>query len=119
VPRKELPATYADFEKFFAVSVENHLVATQTAHDYLRVIRSVGAPKQLPRVLRPVCVGGAFHAPSQPLGGRGGDPPPPPRPPPGLPNERTRLVSSGRCPLAPTPAAKNRPDRDLCELHLE
>ncbi|NEW38362.1 oxygenase MpaB family protein [Nocardia cyriacigeorgica] len=54
VPPKELPATYADFEKFFADRVENHLVATQTAHDYLRVIRSVGAPHQLPGFLRPV-----------------------------------------------------------------
>lgn len=54
VPPKELPATYADFEKFFAETVENHLVATQTAYDYLKVIRTIAPPKQLPRILHPL-----------------------------------------------------------------
>ncbi|MET8796273.1 oxygenase MpaB family protein [Nocardia sp. NPDC004568] len=54
VPPKELPATYADFEKFFADQVENHLEATQTSKDYLKVIRKIAPPTQLPRALRPV-----------------------------------------------------------------
>ncbi|MEU2030379.1 oxygenase MpaB family protein [Nocardia amamiensis] len=54
VPPKEIPANYAAFEDFFADTVANHLVATDTARDYLRVIRSVAPPKQLPRALRPV-----------------------------------------------------------------
>ncbi len=53
VPPKEIPANYAAFEEFFADTVANHLVATDTARDYLRVIRSVAPPKQLPRALRP------------------------------------------------------------------
>jgi uncharacterized protein (DUF2236 family) len=54
VPPKELPATYADFEKFFADQVENHLEATQTAKDYLKVIRTIAPPAQLPGALHPV-----------------------------------------------------------------
>ncbi|NKY36272.1 DUF2236 domain-containing protein [Nocardia speluncae] len=54
VPPKELPASYADFEKFFADQVENHLEATQTAKDYLKVIRTIAPPTQLPHVLHPV-----------------------------------------------------------------
>ncbi|NKY56310.1 oxygenase MpaB family protein [Nocardia flavorosea] len=54
VPPKELPASYADFEKFFADQVENHLEATQTAKDYLKVIRTIAPPTQLPRALHPV-----------------------------------------------------------------
>ncbi|WP_280398500.1 oxygenase MpaB family protein [Nocardia carnea] len=54
VPPKELPATYADFEKFFAEQVENHLEATQTAQDYLKVIRTIAPPAQLPRALHPL-----------------------------------------------------------------
>ncbi|WP_431939571.1 oxygenase MpaB family protein [Nocardia grenadensis] len=54
VPSKELPATYADFEKFFADQVENHLEATQTAKDYLKVIRTIAPPTQLPGALHPV-----------------------------------------------------------------
>ncbi|MEV6321238.1 oxygenase MpaB family protein [Nocardia sp. NPDC051787] len=53
VPPKEIPANYAAFEEFFADTVADHLVATDTARDYLRVIRSVAPPKQLPRALRP------------------------------------------------------------------
>ncbi|MEV0028389.1 oxygenase MpaB family protein [Nocardia sp. NPDC050793] len=54
VAPKEIPENYAAFEKFFADMVENHLHETSTAHDYLRVIRSVAPPKQLPRVLTPL-----------------------------------------------------------------
>ncbi|MBH0775576.1 oxygenase MpaB family protein [Nocardia bovistercoris] len=54
VPPKEIPQDYAAFEKYFEDMVDNRLVATDTARDYLRVIRSVGAPKQLPRALVPV-----------------------------------------------------------------
>ncbi|WP_433201033.1 oxygenase MpaB family protein [Nocardia sp. CA-107356] len=53
VAPKEIPANYAEFEKFFTDVVENHLQETGTAHDYLRVIRSIAPPSQLPRVLRP------------------------------------------------------------------
>lgn len=54
VAPKEIPANYAEFEKFFGDMVENHLQETGTAHDYLKVIRSVAPPRQLPRGLRPV-----------------------------------------------------------------
>ncbi|MGN2636374.1 oxygenase MpaB family protein [Nocardia takedensis] len=54
VPPKEIPEDFAAFEKYFQDMLENHLVATDTARDYLRTIRSVGAPKQLPRALVPV-----------------------------------------------------------------
>ncbi len=54
VAPKEMPATHADFEVFFADVVENHLVATDTARDYLKTIRNVRAPKSLPKPLIPV-----------------------------------------------------------------
>ncbi|WP_280511069.1 oxygenase MpaB family protein [Nocardia farcinica] len=54
VAPKEIPADYAEFEKFFDDVVENHLQATGTARDYLRTIRSVAPPKQLPRFLWPL-----------------------------------------------------------------
>jgi uncharacterized protein (DUF2236 family) len=54
VAPKEIPENYAAFEKFFDDMVDNHLQATDTAHDYLRVIRSVAPPTQLPRALRPI-----------------------------------------------------------------
>ncbi|MCP2321290.1 Uncharacterized conserved protein, DUF2236 family [Nocardia amikacinitolerans] len=54
VAPKEVTEKYAAFEKFFDDVVENHLQETPTAHDYLRVIRSVAPPKQLPRALAPV-----------------------------------------------------------------
>ncbi|MBF6350095.1 MULTISPECIES: oxygenase MpaB family protein [Nocardia] len=54
VPPKELPASYADFEKFFADQVDNHLEATQTAKDYLTVIRTIAPPAALPRALHPL-----------------------------------------------------------------
>ncbi|MEU8898935.1 oxygenase MpaB family protein [Nocardia sp. NPDC048505] len=54
VAPKEIPEDFAAFEKFFAEVVDNHLQATGTARDYLRVIRSVAPPKQLPRAFAPV-----------------------------------------------------------------
>ncbi|ONM49086.1 oxygenase MpaB family protein [Nocardia donostiensis] len=54
VPPKELPPTYAEFEKFFADQVENHLQATPTARDYLKVIRTIAPPTGMPRVLSPL-----------------------------------------------------------------
>jgi len=54
VAPKEIPANYAEFEKFFTDMVEHHLQDTGTAHDYLRVIRSIAPPTQLPRALHPV-----------------------------------------------------------------
>lgn len=54
VAPKEIPATYAEFEIFFADKVANHLQDTGTARDYLRTIRSVAPPKQLPRVFAPL-----------------------------------------------------------------
>ncbi|MEV5650297.1 oxygenase MpaB family protein [Nocardia sp. NPDC052254] len=54
VAPKQMPATYADFEVFFADTVENHLVATDTARDYLKTIRNVRAPKSLPTPLIPL-----------------------------------------------------------------
>ncbi|NKY88269.1 oxygenase MpaB family protein [Nocardia veterana] len=54
VPPKEIPPTYADFEVFFADTVDNHLVATDTARDYLKTIRHVAPPKSLPAPLRPL-----------------------------------------------------------------
>ncbi|WP_054814866.1 oxygenase MpaB family protein [Nocardia arizonensis] len=63
VPPKEIPEDFAAFEEYFADMVDNHLVATDTARDYLRVIRAVGAPKQLPRALVP-----AWKAAVSPIG---------------------------------------------------
>ncbi|MEV6278557.1 oxygenase MpaB family protein [Nocardia sp. NPDC051832] len=54
VAPKEIPEDFAAFEKFFAEMVDNQLESTGTARDYLRVIRSVAPPKQLPRALAPV-----------------------------------------------------------------
>ncbi|WP_306356245.1 MULTISPECIES: oxygenase MpaB family protein [unclassified Nocardia] len=54
VAPKEIPASYREWEPWFEDMVENHLVPTQTARDYLRVIRSVAPPTWLPAPLRPV-----------------------------------------------------------------
>jgi uncharacterized protein (DUF2236 family) len=54
VAPKEIPPTYAEFEVFFADTVENHLVATDTARDYLKTIRHVAPPKSLPTPLVPL-----------------------------------------------------------------
>ncbi|WP_024803666.1 oxygenase MpaB family protein [Nocardia sp. BMG51109] len=54
VPPKEIPATFAEWETWFDEMVDHHLVATNVAHDYLRVIRKIAPPAGLPRVLAPV-----------------------------------------------------------------
>ncbi len=53
VAPKEIPETYAEWLEYFHDKVENHLVATTVADDFLRVSRSVGAPAFVPRPLRP------------------------------------------------------------------
>ncbi|MGV9415664.1 oxygenase MpaB family protein [Nocardia sp. NPDC003693] len=54
VAPKEIPATYAEWEPWFYDQVENHLEATNVAYDYLRVIRTLAPPKQVPAVLHPL-----------------------------------------------------------------
>lgn len=54
VAPKEIPATFDEFETFFAETIEHHLQATDTARDYLRVIRTIAPPTQLPRALAPI-----------------------------------------------------------------
>ncbi|MFC8531755.1 oxygenase MpaB family protein [Nocardia sp. NPDC057227] len=63
VAPKEIPATFAEFEEFFAAAVENNLEATQTARDYLKTIQKVAPPKELPRPLHPL-----WHALFAPIG---------------------------------------------------
>ncbi|WP_405135662.1 oxygenase MpaB family protein [Nocardia sp. NBC_01388] len=63
VAPKEIPATYAEWEPWFQDQVENHLVATTVAEDYLRVIRKIAPPKQVPAPLRPV-----WRAATTPIG---------------------------------------------------
>ncbi|BEK86775.1 oxygenase MpaB family protein [Nocardia seriolae] len=53
VAPKEIPATYAEWEPWFWNQVENHLEATNVAYDYLKVIRKIAPPKQIPRPLHP------------------------------------------------------------------
>ncbi|MFF0490634.1 oxygenase MpaB family protein [Nocardia sp. NPDC004068] len=53
VAPKEIPATYAEWERFFFEKVEG-LEPTPVAYDYLRVIRTIAPPKGLPRPLRPL-----------------------------------------------------------------
>ncbi|MFB7724495.1 oxygenase MpaB family protein [Nocardia sp. NPDC056100] len=54
VAPKEIPATFAEWEPWFRDQVENHLVATNVADDYLRVIQKIAPPKQIPAPLRPL-----------------------------------------------------------------
>ncbi|MRH92058.1 DUF2236 domain-containing protein [Nocardia sp. SYP-A9097] len=54
VAPKEIPATFAEWEPWFQDQIENHLVATNVAEDYLTVIRNIAPPKQIPAALRPV-----------------------------------------------------------------
>lgn len=54
VAPKEIPATFADWEPWFKDQVENHLVPTTVADDYLKVIRNLAPPKQIPAPLHPV-----------------------------------------------------------------
>ncbi|WP_280268632.1 oxygenase MpaB family protein [Nocardia wallacei] len=53
VAPKEIPPTYAEWEKFFAETVENHLVANSVAEDFLRVSRKIARPTFVPRALAP------------------------------------------------------------------
>lgn len=64
VAPKEIPATYAEWVPWFEDQVENHLVATNVAYDYLKVIRKIAPPKQIPAPLRPV-----WRAATRPVGG--------------------------------------------------
>ncbi|WP_433666979.1 oxygenase MpaB family protein [Nocardia sp. CA-136227] len=63
VPPKEIPATYAEWLPWFEDQIENHLVPTNVAHDYLKVIRNIAPPKQIPSALRPV-----WRVATQPIG---------------------------------------------------
>ncbi|GAB2511782.1 oxygenase MpaB family protein [Nocardia heshunensis] len=54
VAPKEIPATYSDWVPWFENQVENHLVPTNVAYDYLKVIRNIAPPKQIPAPLHPV-----------------------------------------------------------------
>lgn len=63
VAPKEIPATYAEWVPWFEDQVENHLVATNVAYDYLKVIRKIAPPKQIPAPLRP-----AWRAATRPVG---------------------------------------------------
>ena len=63
VPPKEIPATFAEWEKWFDEMVDNHLEATNVAHDYLRVIRKIAPPAGFPRVLTP-----AWRLATDPIG---------------------------------------------------
>ncbi|WP_067572828.1 oxygenase MpaB family protein [Nocardia acidivorans] len=63
VAPKEIPASFAEWEPWFRDQVENHLQATGVAHDYLRVIRNIAPPKQIPAPLHPV-----WRAATTPIG---------------------------------------------------
>ncbi|WP_280271818.1 oxygenase MpaB family protein [Nocardia wallacei] len=63
VPPKEIPATFDDWQRWFDEMVDNHLVATNVAHDYLRVIRNIAPPAFLPRMLAPL-----WRAATAPIG---------------------------------------------------
>ncbi|AYF77829.1 DUF2236 domain-containing protein [Nocardia yunnanensis] len=63
VAPKEIPASYAEWEPWFWDQVHNHLQATGVAYDYLKVIRNIAPPKQIPRPLHP-----AWRAVTKPVG---------------------------------------------------
>ncbi|WP_067696889.1 oxygenase MpaB family protein [Nocardia jejuensis] len=63
VPPKEIPATFAEWEPWFADQVENHLIVTNVAYDYLKVSRELAPPKQVPAALRPL-----WRATTAPIG---------------------------------------------------
>ncbi|MEV6769754.1 oxygenase MpaB family protein [Nocardia sp. NPDC051030] len=54
VAPKEIPASFAEWEPWFQDQIENHLVPTNVAYDYLKVARTLAPPKQIPTPLRPV-----------------------------------------------------------------
>ncbi|WP_067541594.1 oxygenase MpaB family protein [Nocardia crassostreae] len=54
VAPKEIPATYADWLPWFEDQLENHLVPTNVAYDYLKAARTLAPPKQIPTPLHPL-----------------------------------------------------------------
>ncbi|MFE2997728.1 oxygenase MpaB family protein [Nocardia sp. NPDC059246] len=54
VAPKEIPPTYADWLPWFEDQIENHLMPTNVAYDYLKVIRNIAPPTQIPAPLHPV-----------------------------------------------------------------
>lgn len=54
VAPKEIPATYAEWLPWFEDQVENHLAVTNVAYDYLKVIRNIAPPEQIPAPLHPL-----------------------------------------------------------------
>lgn len=63
VAPKEIPASYAEWVPWFEDQIENHLVPTNVAGDYLKVIRNIAPPKQVPHALHPV-----WRAATMPVG---------------------------------------------------
>ncbi|GAB4587699.1 oxygenase MpaB family protein [Nocardia sp. IFM 10818] len=63
VAPKEIPATYAEWLPWFEDQLENHLVPTNVAYDYLKTARTLAPPKQIPAPLRPV-----WRAAARPVG---------------------------------------------------
>ncbi|WP_067822834.1 oxygenase MpaB family protein [Nocardia inohanensis] len=63
VAPKEIPASYAEWVPWFEDQVENHLVPTDVAYDYLKVIRNIAPPEQIPGALHPV-----WRAATAPIG---------------------------------------------------
>ena len=60
---KEVPATYAEFERFFAAKIENELGDNVVVRDFLLGVRHPGPPLGMPRWLRP-----AWRALVNPIG---------------------------------------------------
>ncbi|MCX5044995.1 DUF2236 domain-containing protein [Aldersonia sp. NBC_00410] len=63
VAEKEIPQTYAEFQRKFEQIVDERLVAHPTAYDFLKSIAVVPPPPKLPRVFRP-----AWRAVTGPVG---------------------------------------------------
>lgn len=54
VPDKEIPATHADFVRFFDEKIANQLDDTVVAQDFLTAVRHPGPPLGMPTFLRPL-----------------------------------------------------------------
>ncbi|WP_216205995.1 oxygenase MpaB family protein [Amycolatopsis aidingensis] len=54
VSPKHIPATYAEFLRYFDEMVRNQLRPSVVARDYLNGVRNIGPPLGLPRALRPL-----------------------------------------------------------------
>jgi uncharacterized protein (DUF2236 family) len=54
VAEKEIPQTYAEFQRKFEQVVDERLVTHPTAYDFLKVIAVVPPPPEMPRVFRPL-----------------------------------------------------------------